>query len=665
MPELLFEVGVEELPASEAAGALEAMGRLAGERLAEAKLSFADLRVLGTPRRLTLCVTGLAARQPDAEERIVGPPRSGGEKAALGFARKHGAEVSALVEEDGRLVLRRRTVGAAAREVLPDLLRDVLLSVPWKKAMRWADLRDRFARPVLWLLALLDGEILPVSFGGVRAGASTRGHRFAAPRPVAVRSIDDYLGVLRQGHVVLDPAERRAAVKRQLVDAAAAVGLRLRADEALLDEVTWLVEEPMAVVGEFPERFLRIPEPVLISAQRGHQRTFALSTPDGRLANRFASVAGTRVRDPAVVRRGNERVLCARLEDARFFLEEDLKVPLASRTAELRGIVFQRKVGTMYEKVERVAGLAIRLAQRGWCDADLVKRAAHIYKADLLTHVVGEFPDLQGVVGAEYARREGEHAEVAQAVRESYLPRSAGDELPGTPTGAVLSAADRLDTLVGCFAADLAPTGAADPYALRRAAIGLVRIVLDRGWNIPLSEWVALAADRYRGGLDASGAVPAVCDFVLGRFRGVVAPEAAADVIEAVLAAGGDDLCDLRARLVALEALRRRQDFLPLAVAFKRVANILKGQAASAEPAEDLFREPAERVLFGAARGVASTNYPDLMTRLAALKPDVDRFFDDVLVMDEDPRVRDNRLALLGMVNRLFLRVADFRQIAT
>ena len=671
MPDLLFEVGVEELPASEAGGALDAFGGLAGERLTLHRLAFGELRVLGTPRRFALVVRGLAERQPDAEDRLVGPPRAGGEKAAAGFARKHGVEVSALVEEGDRLVLHRRTQGAPALTVLPGLLRDLLAAIPWKRPMRWAGFRDRFARPVLWLLALLDGEVVPVEFGGQRAGTSTRGHRFLAPDAVRVRSIEDYLRALEGAHVILDPAQRRERIQKQLAEAAAAVGLRVRPDERLLDEVNWLVEEPAAIIGEFPRRYLEIPEPVIVSAQRGHQRYFALETPAGRLANRFVAVAGTRVRDPEIVRRGNERVLAARLEDARFFLEEDKKVSLAQRTEQLRGVVFQRQVGTVYEKVERVAALCIHLGQRGFCNADFVKRSARIYKADLVTHVVGEFPDLQGVVGREYALREGEEAEVAEAVRESYLPRSAGDELPRTPSGAVLSVAERLDTLVGCFAADLAPTGAADPYALRRAAIGLVRIVLDRGWRFPLAELVGLAAARYQGALRADGAVPAVREFVLGRFRGVVAPEAAGDVVEAVLMAGGDDLCDLLARIRALEELRRKEDFLPLAAAFKRVANILKGQLQNGDPEEGLFREPAERALFLRAAqfardaGASATDYGPMLGRLAAFKPEVDRFFEDVLVMDDDERVRKNRLALLGMINRLFLRVADFRQITT
>ena len=671
MPDLLFEVGVEELPAGEAAGALEAFSRLAAEKLGLARLSFAELVVLGTPRRLVLTVRGLATRQPDLVERLSGPPVTGGEKAKAGFARKHGVEPEALVEEDGRLVLHKKTAGAPARDILPGLLRDLCAAVPWRKAMRWADVADRFGRPVSWLVALLDSEVLALEFGGVRAGQNTRGHRFLAPAPIPVGSIDDYRRALETAHVIVDPPARRERVRQELSRAAGDAGLRVRADEALLDEVTWLVEEPVAIPGEFPEAYLGIPEPVIVSAMRNHQRYFALERADGRLANGFVAIAGTRVRDPAIVRRGFERVLCARLQDARFFLDADLKVPLARRTEQLRDVVFQKQVGTVYEKVERVTALCIQLGLRGWCDPDLVKRSARIYKADLVTHMVGEFPELQGVMGREYALREGEPQEVADAVRDSYLPRSAKDDLPATSSGAVLSIADRLDTLVGCFAAGLAPTGAADPYALRRAAIGLVRILLDRGWRVPLGELVGLAAARYAGRCDA--AVPAVCEFVIGRFRGVVADQAAGDVIEAVLAAGGDDLCDLMARLRALEDLRRQADFLPLAVAFKRVANILKGEAKNGDPEPSLFREEAERALWTRAlqvRGVdppggEERSYPSRLRELATLKPAVDRFFDDVLVMDEDERVRKNRLALLASINRLFMAVADFRQIAT
>ncbi|MEK6608917.1 MAG: glycine--tRNA ligase subunit beta, partial [Myxococcota bacterium] len=497
MPDLLFEIGTEELPARAAPRALEDLARLAALRLREARLTHGDLRALGTARRLTLIVRDLAESQPTLADTVVGPSTTSGPRAAEGFARKHGQTASALIERDGRFVLDRAVEGKAARALLPDLLARLVRELPFPKPMRWGDGQETFARPVLWLVALFHGEVVPCEFHLVRSGRETRGHRFHAPAPLAIGGVEEYLRGLAAAHVVVDPAVRAERIEQELRRAAAGAGLLLREDEELLAEVTWLVEEPHAVLGSFDARHLELPEAVIVSAMRRHQRYFAVEDADGRLSNRFVAIAGTRVRDAAVVRRGNERVLAARLADARFFFDEDRKQRLADLTERLHGLVFQAKLGSVYEKVERIAGLGVWLAQEVGADPERVARAARIAKADLLSHMVGEFPDLQGVMGRAYALAEGEDLEVADAIEQHYLPRFAGDRLPAGATGAVLAVADRLDTLVGIFGVGLAPTGTADPYGLRRAAIGVARVVIARAWRVPLTELLTMAASRH------------------------------------------------------------------------------------------------------------------------------------------------------------------------
>lgn len=666
MPDLLFEIGCEELPPGSAPTALLDLSRLARERLAESRLAHGEVRALGTPRRLALIVRDVAEAPPAERRRISGPPVTAGERAAEGFARKLGLPRASLVEIDGRHTAEFESVARPARETLPALLRGLIGDLEWVKPMRWADHDETFARPVLWIVALFGGEVVPLEFAGVRAGRETRGHRFCAPQPLPLSTEPDYEAVLRSAHVEPDPDLRRSQIAAQLEAAATAAGLRVRPDRGLLDEVTWLVEEPVIVVGTFGAAHLRLPEPMVVSAMRKHQRYFALTDASGRLANRFAAVAGTHVRDLDVVRRGYERVLAARLADARFFFEEDRRTGLTAMAGKLGGVVFQQKLGTIADKVGRLEALGDALARRMGADADRTRHAARLAKADLVSRAVYEFPDLQGVIGGIYARAEGEEPEVADAIGEHYLPRFSGDTLPRTPTGAVLAIADRLDTLVGIFGVGLQPTGSADPYGLRRAAIGLCRIVVDRGWRGSLRDLVAAAAASHGGRFDATA--PKVVEFVLARFRGMLAEEFPTDLVAAALEAGGDDLCDLRARVAALAEFRKRADWEPLAVAFKRVANILKSEVTDGAPDEAAFHEPAERNLWHDVRAidaerVLEAGYPALLERLAAVRPAVDRFFDDVLVMDENLDVRRNRLALLGRLNALFRRVADFRQV--
>jgi glycyl-tRNA synthetase beta chain len=687
--DLIFEVGTEEIPAGFLAGALRDLTARAPALFREARLEVERLRVVGTPRRLTVLGYGVADRQHDVSEEVVGPPArvafdGAGEptKAAIGFAKRNGVELSELrrAEVEGKegeyVVCTRREDGRPAREVLPGLLAQLVRDVPWPKSMRWADLEESFVRPVHWIVALLGGEVLPLELYGVRAGRHTRGHRFLAPEPVALGGDpDQYDEALREAFVIVDTELRRTMIAADLSRIEREQGAVVRRDDELLAEVASLIEYPVAICGQFDEAYLEVPDEVIVSAMRAHQRYFAVEGEGGALVNRFVTVAATVTRKPEAVRHGNERVLAARLADARFFFKEDQKRSLDDWASQLGGVVFQAKLGTIGAKVARVTELSRELAGEVGADPARAARAASLCKADLVTHMVGEFPDLQGVMGRHYAQRAGEPEDVARAIEEHYLPRGAGDALPQTALGAVVGLADRIDTLVGCFAAGLSPSGSADPYGLRRAALGVLAILLDRGWPLSLRELVERAARRLEGTVAiAPTLADEVVAFLHTRLRGLLleAAELPADCVDAALAVGFDDVPDARARAQAVARLRQRADFEPLGLAFKRVANILKGGGAVGKVEPERFAEEGEAGLWQAfceieGRALAHLeggDYHRALGVLAELKAPVDRFFDSVLVMDEDQAVRQNRLALLGRINATFTRIADFRQLS-
>lgn len=685
--ELLVELGTEEIPAGFLARALAELETMLPAALADARLAHGAVQVWGTPRRIALSVAGLADRQPDVSERVVGPPVGAAfdkegkpTRAALGFAEKNGIAPEALerAEVPGKkgeyVVGTRREPGRPAAQVLPELLAKLLAVVPWPKSMRWGVPDVQFVRPVHWLVALFGGEVLPLSFAGIKAGRTSRGHRFLAPSPIQLDgTASGYVAALRDAFVIVEPARRRTVITAELARVEAESGARVRPDEALLGEVTFLVEYPVAVCGTFPEAFLEVPEEVVVSAMRAHQRYFSMEDAGGKLTNRFVTIAGTITRDESVVRAGNERVLAARLSDAQFFFREDQKRSLDDLAAKLDGVVFQKKLGTIGQKVGRVRALAGDVARFVEVDHALVDRAAALCKADLVSSMVGEFPDLQGVMGRHYARLAAEPAEVCAAIEEHYLPRGAGGALPRGAHGAVVGVADRMDTLLGCWSVGLQPTGSADPYGLRRAALGVLSILGDRGWAIPLS-WLVERAAALQSTQAGAEVRAAVLEFLRTRLRGALAeaPEMAGDCVDAALAAGFEDVPDARARALALSRLRARTDFEPLAAAFKRVANILKGEAAHGAPDPAAFVEAEEKALWTsysdiqerAETRLREKDYGGALTILAELKAPVDRFFDKVLVMDKDERVKKNRLALLGSINATFTRIADFRQLA-
>jgi glycyl-tRNA synthetase beta chain len=668
--DLLLEIGCEEIPARVLSTVLAELPRLAEEDLRAANVKHGALSALGAPRRIALVVRDVLERQPDVDETIVGPVASAGDKARTGFARKTGVAPESIVVENERFVARRKVVGRPALELLPEMLTRLIGRLPFPKSMRWGQHSARFVRPVRWLLALFGGEVVPIELAGVRSGRQSRGHRFLAPESFVVDSPAAWRQGLAQRSVVVDPVERRQQVVAELDRIARETGLTVQRDDALVDEVTNLVELPVGVCGTFDPQFLELPEVVVVSAMRRHQRYFAVRKPDGKLSNQFVTIAGTRVREVSTVVRGNERVLKARLADARFFLQEDRKIPLERHAEKLSRVVWIQKLGTMSERVTRLERLASALAPELGLDLGHVTRAARLAKADLTTHMVGEFPELQGFVGADYAERDKEPAEVSRAIVEHYQPRAAGEPPAPSPVGAALVLADRMDTLVGCFSAGLAPTGSNDPFALRRAAFGLLQTLLHHRWHLSLRQLAERAAAGY-GTAEATQAVPAVLEFVLGRLRGLLGEKFPGDLVEAVLAAGYDDPQDAQLRLQALSDFRSSAEFDSLSVAIKRAGNIVKSGLVDVEVDAATLGEPAERTLhtrIGEVRGrldprLAARDYRAVLDELAQLRGPIDTFFESIFVMDEDLTVRNRRLALLSQVHRLFLRVADFRQI--
>jgi glycyl-tRNA synthetase beta chain len=690
MADVLFEIGAEEIPAGFVPAAIEQLERDLAKALEDARLLHGDVRSVGTPRRLAVWARDVAPRQTDARTEALGPPVAQAydaegkpTQAALGFARSQGVDVTALARtqtpKGERVSVTKVEKGRKAEQVLPALLEKLVLGIRFRKSMRsrWDDVT--FARPVRWLLALYGGRPLRVRFGEVTSGKVTYGHRFKAPKAIALKGTpEDYVAKLRKAFVIVDPAERRALVEKEIARAAKAAGGKVLDNPGLVQEVTFLVETPTGIPGEFERQNLELPPEVVVSELRSHQRYFAVVDGSGNLRNRFVAVAGTPVKDPKVARHGFERVLRARLADARFFFEEDRKKKLADRVEALGRRTYQAKLGSELDRVQRIERIAAALNDEFRIGApdEAVRQAARLCKADLGTGMVGEFPELQGIMGGHYARLEGLDPVVADAIEDHYKPIGASSEMPRNDVGALVAAADRLHQLAGIMGVGEKATSGADPFGLRRAAIGLIRILLERGWHVPLQRAIAIAADAIpdeRRTVPRAAVEKQVREFVRGRVKALWAEDRDGDLVDAVLAAGDDDLVDARRRLDALAEIKARPDFLPLAVAFKRVANIQEkaGGSATASVDKALLRDEAEKRLLAEVERVESEaavmrehrNYPAVLKNVATLEPAVARFFDDVLVMAEEPALRANRLGLMRRVASLFADLADFRKI--
>jgi glycyl-tRNA synthetase beta chain len=688
MKTLLLEIGTEEIPAGYIDPALAALRAIMAERLRDARVDHGEISTCGTPRRLTVIVAEVAPRQRSVTSEILGPPRRAGidadgrpTVAAVKFAEKVGLPVDRLrvaATPKGEYLSARITeAGRPTATCLKTILPAAIAAIPFPKSMRWADLAATFARPIVSILALLGTTAVPFEAAGVRSGRTTFGHRFMAPRKIRIVDPTQYGETLRSAWVIVDPAERRRAIAAGVAEAAASVGGRILPDEDLLGVVTHLVEYPAPAVGRFAPEFLEVPREVLITAMREHQKYFAVVDDQGRLMPHFVAVNNTPAKDMGVVARGHERVLRARLEDARFFFHADRETSLERMAAKLKTVLFQAQLGTVHDKVERVEQLARFMALRTGGNADLtahVARAARLCKADLVSHMVGEFPKLQGTMGRVYALLQGEAPAVAAAIEEHYRPVAAGAELPATEAGAVLAIADKLDTICGCFQAGLIPTGAADPYALRRQAIGVLQILRAQGITLPVADMVSHSLSLFGSAADA-GTTAKVCGFLESRLAYLMTEAGLEkDTVAAVLGAGLPDVPTTWRRAEALHRMRVKPDFEPIAAAFKRVVNIIRksGDSAGGEVRASLFAHPSEAALFEAHRTVHDRVKVDLgegrheeaLARVATLGGPVDVFFQDVMVMAEDAEVRRNRLALLALIAGLFDAFADFSKLS-
>ncbi len=694
MGELLLELFSEEIPARMQVRAAADLKRLVTDDLAKAGLDFSDARACATPRRLVLAVEGLPDRQPDVSEERRGPQVGAPDKAVEGFLKSTGL----TLEQCQRREIKGKTFyfaviekkGRATAEVLAALLPAALARFPWPKSMRWGDGALRWVRPLHGIVCLFDGAVVPFEFGPVRSGGETRGHRFMAPEPLAISSFADYEAKLRAARVMLDSAERRDVILTGARGLAEAEGLALIEDGGLLDEVAGLVEWPAVLMGGIDEAYMDLPPEVLTTSMRNHQKYFSLRGGDGNLAARFILVANLEATDGGrQIVAGNEKVLRARLHDAKFFWDQDRRRTLESRVPELDRLVFHAKLGSVGDKVVRLQALVGELA---WhvpgVDMAHGERAALLAKADLVTGMVGEFPELQGVVGRYYALHEGAVDAVADAIAEHYAPQGPNDRCPTAPLSVAVALADKIDTLVGFFAIGETPTGSKDPFALRRAALGVIRLVLENRLRVPLLKVLDAAYRLYEKGLgwekeeEAEGGLPVskrVLDFFADRLKVHLREQGVRhDHIDAVFALGGeDDLVRLLARVEALSGFLATDDGAGLLVAYRRAANILRieekkdGASYDGDADAGLLVQDEERELHArlaaaaadAARAVRNEDFAAAMAAMATLRPPVDAFFDHVTVNCDDPALRVNRLRLLSRIRTALGGVADFSRI--
>ncbi|MBB5014154.1 glycine--tRNA ligase subunit beta [Rehaibacterium terrae] len=681
---LLIELGTEELPVK----ALPELARTFAEGvvagLDRRGLAHGAARALYTPRRLAVHVAGVALQQPEQHSELLGPylnialdAEGRPTPALLGFAQKNGIDWTRLARttdnKGERFVHRATKPGAATAELLPEILAEAIKAMPIPKPMRWGAHEYGFARPVHWLVMLLGDQVVDGSLFGLAANRMSRGHRFHHDKAVWIGSADDYVEALRQAKVLVDPDERRARIRAEVEAAAQAAGGVARIEPGILEEVNGLVEWPKAILCGFEREFLAVPQEALIATMEANQKFFPVLDGDGRLTERFVGVANIESRDEAEVRRGYERVIRPRFADAKFFFDEDRKQGLAAMNAGLKTVTYQQKLGSYADKVARVAALAEAIAPQVGVDAALARRAAELAKADLQSRLVGEFPELQGIAGRYYAAAEGEPAEVAAAIDEAYMPRFAGDAIAPSPLGRVLAVAERLDTLAGGFAAGLKPTGNKDPFALRRNALGLARTLIEGGLDLDLPHELRRAVHANDGttAMDAAEVrVTELYDFILDRLRGYFADQGVPGAhFEAVAAVRPASLLDFDRRLKAIGEFARLPEAEALAAANKRIRNILKkagdeipdhvARSRLIEPAEQALAESVEAAIRETDDVLAAHDYIAVLKRLAWLRAPVDAFFDGVMVMAEDPALRENRLALLKRLADRFSAVAE------
>ncbi|MDY4920575.1 MAG: glycine--tRNA ligase subunit beta [Phascolarctobacterium sp.] len=721
MEKLLFEIGTEEIPAKFMPGILAQLKEMAEKKMTELRIPFEAVKVYGTPRRMTFIASGVAEAQADSTVEAKGPSAKiafvNGEpsKAAQGFARGQGVDVKDLVVRDNYVYAIKHLAGAPVKELLPGLLSDILTSLNFPKNMRWADHEFKFVRPIRWLVALFGTEVIPVEITGVQSGKFSRGHRFLRPSAVeaakehesvldaakafvdkAVSNVknsvassvigtygaveipnaDAYEKVLYDNFVMVDQDARRELIRQQVIDLGIAEGGHVEIDEDLLEEVNYLVEWPTALCGKFEDKFLALPKECIITPMRDHQRYFPVMAEDGSLLNKFITVRNGGKDHLEVVAHGNERVLRARLSDAEFFFNEDRKEPLAARLEKLKTVSFQEGLGNMNDKSNRLVQAVnmLSMAINAKVDKEKLDRAALLSKCDLVTGMVVEFTELQGVMGREYAKLDGEAPEVAQGIFEHYLPRFAGDELPKSDIGRIVGIADKLDNICATFSRGLAPTGSQDPYALRRQALGIINILLDANYHISLYKVIAGILFLLQITPEKTGKlVPQIGDFMKQRLRNMLIDQGIRyDVVDAVLAEErNDDFADLYARAVALNTFVASEEAPALIQAATRVANLCKKIEEETAINANLFEADAEKALHEAAveankevlAASVKYDYAAVLAEATKLVAPINKFFDDVMVMAEDVNVKNNRLALLSSVKDVTHAVGDLNVI--
>jgi len=684
---LLLEIGTEEIPARFMPHILEAMEKSMDSLLNESRITHGPIKAMGTPRRLVTLVKDVNEQQEEIITKITGPPRKAAFKedgtptrAALGFARSQGVDLQELkvvsTEKGEYVYVEKHERGDRTINILPSVLEKFLKGLSFPKSMKWNRSGIRFARPVRWILALFGEDVIPVSFAGIKSDRITRGHHFMSPEPVEIKNAEDYVSRIRRHFVIVDHGERKKKIEEDIQSIASRKGGRITGNGSLLDEVTFLTEYPVAVCGTFDTRYLILPRELLITVLREHQKCFSIEDAAKKLLPYFVAVSNIETENMDLIVKGYERVIGARLADAEFFFQVDTRKSLDEYASTLDQVVFMAGLGTMLDKQERLKVTGKKLVQEfGYANLEhVVIRASEICKADLMTEMVGEFPELQGIMGKEYALHHGESEEVALAIYEHYLPRFSGDSIPETPAGKILSIADKIDNIIGCFATGNVPTGSNDPYAVRRQALGIINIIIEGKHFLSLRELINTAIDAYGDKIEKArktNLIEAISEFFMERlYAFLVASGYRYDCVRAVLSIKPDDIYDAYLRIKALNEMRKGPEFTSLAISFKRVINIIPENFQGSVKKEH-FVAPEELNLYTTYEAIKVKiqeaimvhDYDEAFRYAGSLKPHIDLFFDKVLVMDKDETLRNNRLALLKELKDLFYTLADFTQI--
>ncbi len=685
MSDLILEIGTEEIPSDYLDNGLKELERISGQYLEENRINFSeDIVTYGTPRRLILSIKGLSPMQGNLEREVIGPPKNiaydengGPTKVAIGFAKKNNVSVSQLVSvktKKGEYVAINSVIeGKPVAEVLSAILPEIIRSIPWPKSMRWGDVGFLFVRPIHWIMAMLDEEVVPFELAGIISENITYGHRFMSSGPLKVKNANDYFKLIRKANVIIKFEERKEIIAKDVESSCASVSGFLLNDDELLSTVTNMVEYPYTSLGRYDHRFLELPEDVLITAMRKHQKYFSVVDEKRNLMPYFVAVNNTKPKSDSLVSHGHERVLNARLSDAKFFFQEDRKRSLSDRFEELKSVIFHQKLGTLYDKVARFTRLAEYLTETiGSENIENVKQACKLCKCDLVTLMVSEFPSLQGTMGEIYAKLDGNPKEVCLAISDHYLPVQAESNLPESLIGLIVGLADRMDTIIACFAAGLEPTGTADPYALRRKSLAIIRLIRVKKIKISIRHFIEISSSILNETInfDAKEINEKVFNFIRDRFKYMLSNEGIPlDYIDAVISEDFSFLHQIDKKIDALRQFRNSsKNFESLVLSFKRIINILKGfdNAFVVKPA--LFENNSEKDLWNAFisskesadHEITMENYLKALNTIARLAEPIDNFFNEVMVMAEDENVKTNRLSMLREISSLFIKVADF-----